>query len=114
MKYAEFCLEAHRNAMHDLVVVNCHGQERDLPVPFQVTDVSEAFNPLDTPLRDFAYYIRFTLPLAEDHFQRVATVAAEHGVDPDEFLEICAKAEVVSLDGSCPHCGSSLPFECEP
>lgn len=105
MKYVEFCLEAHRNASGRLIVVNVAGQEVERPVPFQAIDVSQGFNSLDTPLKDFAYYLRFTLPYPDDHVETVTAVARKHGVEPQEFLDIAARAEVVSFDGTCPHCG---------
>ncbi len=103
--YVCYFIEAHRRAADGrLIPLGVSLKEVDQPIPFSISDQSEWFNPLDEELTDFAYYIKFSLPLSGDHKGLVQQAAEKHGILVSELDQIVAGAEAVSLDVNCPFC----------
>lgn len=104
MQYVEFCLKANRTSLGGLSVIDVVAKEVKSPTPLKAMEVGGELASAKSDSSEPTYSICFTVPFADDHLQIATEAAIGLGLDPRELIDVCAKAEVVSFDGSCPLC----------
>ena len=88
-----FSLEVHREeGGGPLKIVDISVDRGAVETELIVEDISEAFNPHDHAVRDFAYRISFTLPTDLIGDESVFADLAKYGLVKTELVEACRAA----------------------